>query len=177
MAWRRRSPGREAAAVYFYTDLDGNGYRKVDKREGGSLDFDLLVQICLFRMQGGIETHLFVRFLDLDRSDPVDDPEHGVGESERPDGRKERRGELLEERSAVSRKQAVGPCGRVARERSECAEKDDSEEPSHPMHPPDIESVVERELVLKGDGEIAYHPGNDPDNDRGCRRNVSGSRS
>src|SRR5258708_39994852 len=105
-------------------------------------------------MQGGIEAHLFVCFFDLHRSDPVDDPEHGVGESERPHRGKERRGELLEEKSAVSRKQAVGSPGRIEGERSECAEKHNPEEPSYPMHSPDIESVVQREFILECDGKI-----------------------
>src|ERR1051326_3182743 len=143
---------------------------------GESSAFYLFLQICRFRMQRCIETRLFVRFFDLDRRNPVDDPEHAVGESECPDGRKESCNELFEEERAIAGKESVGSGGWVECERCECAQKYDSEKSSDAVDTPDVECVIEGKLILERDGKITDHPRNDPDDDRSCGRNVSGSR-
>src|SRR2546430_3718458 len=93
-------------------------------------------------------------FSDAHRREPIDEPEHPVGEAEGPQRSHHDRGKLFAEEREVARKQSIGP-GRVEGGGGEHSQQDDPQEATYAMDAPHVEGVIELETVLQGNRVIA----------------------
>src|SRR5438270_9300372 len=98
-------------------------------------------------MQSEVEAAHFGGGIDLDRRYPVDEPQHRVGESERPHRGDGDSGDLLDQERRVSREETVGPM-RVEKGRRKYAEQNDAECSAYAVYAPDIQRVIPLEPVF-----------------------------
>src|ERR1700694_4737661 len=85
---------------------------------------------------------------DLDRRHPFDQPEHSVGEDERPDRRDQDGSKLHEEEVWIAAQETADP-RRIESFGREDAAEDDAQEAADAVDAPDVERVVPAEAILE----------------------------